>query len=339
MPSDIDAHLAQDNVARIAGGFFLAFILASVLASTLGHIGLSDAETLYQTITSDVWLFRLGLVFALASALLFLMAAWALYVLCGQPTSIWRNCDVAFDSAVGGSGENGSMKIVLVPPLLCSTLAYAPVIDTVWSHGQVSLADTRHDDTIAAMAERILRENAGEFAILGTSMGGYVALEVVRQAPDRVTALALVSTSARADTTEQVKARSSQSALVEDGHFDALVDAAFPGVVAADNEADQALLATWRAMTSPVGPGAFLRQQRAVVQRADLRSMLPSITCPTVIIHGAADRLIPLADAAETATAMPAATFAVIAGAGHFLFHERPAAARDAVDTWLESAE
>lgn len=74
-------HLSQDKLARIAGGFFLAFILASVLASTLGHIGLSDAEELYQTITTDAWLFRLGLVSALASALLFLLAAWGLYVL------------------------------------------------------------------------------------------------------------------------------------------------------------------------------------------------------------------------------------------------------------------
>ncbi|GAP55913.1 alpha/Beta hydrolase [Arthrobacter sp. Hiyo6] len=64
------------------------------------------------------------------------------------------------------------MKIVLIPPLLCSPLAYAPVLDTVWTRGQVTLADTRHDDTIAAMAERILRENAGDIAVLGTSMEG-----------------------------------------------------------------------------------------------------------------------------------------------------------------------
>ena len=92
-------------------------------------------------------------------------------------------------------------------------------------------------------------------------------------------------------------------------------------------------------MTAPIGPGAFLRQQRAVVQRADLRSMLPSITCSTAIIHGASDRLIPLDAAEETAAAMPAATFTIIEGAGHFLFHERPAAARDAVDTWLDSSK
>lgn len=231
-----------------------------------------------------------------------------------------------------------NVKIVLIPPLLCTPLAYAPVLDTVWTRGQVTLADTRHDDTIAAMAARILRENVGDISVLGTSMGGYVALEVIRQSPDRVTALALVSTSARADSTEQIQARARQSALVEDGHFDALVDAAFPGVVAAGNESDEALLATWRSMTTPVGAEAFLRQQQAVVQRADLRAILPSIACPTAIIHGAQDRLIPLNAAEEIAEALPAARFTVVEGAGHFLFHEQPAAARDAVSAWLESA-
>lgn len=212
------------------------------------------------------------------------------------------------------------------------------MLDTVWTRGQVTLADTRHDDTIAAMAERILRENAGDIAVLGTSMGGYVALEVIRQAPDRVTALALVSTSARADTTEQIQSRARQSALVENGHFGALVDAAFPGVVAPDNESDEALLATWRSVTTPVGADAFLRQQQAIVQRADLRSILPSIACPTAIIHGSRDRLIPISAAEEMAAAMPAAQFTVVEGAGHFLFHEQPTAARDAVNAWLESA-
>jgi len=231
------------------------------------------------------------------------------------------------------------MKIVLIPPLLCSPLAYAPVIDTVWKHGQVTLADTRHDDTIAAMAERILRENVGEIAVLGTSMGGYVALEVVRQAPHRVAGLALVSTTARADSAEQVQARERQSSLVEDGQFGALVDAAFAGVVAAGHESDQTLLATWRAMTTPVGADAFLRQQRAVIQRDDLRALLPSIGCPTAIIHGAADRLIPLHAAEETAAALPSATFTVIEGAGHFLFHEQPTVACAAIDGWLSTLQ
>ena len=230
------------------------------------------------------------------------------------------------------------MKTVLIPPLLCSPLAYAPVLDAVWTRGQVTVADTRRDDTIAAMAQRILRENAGDIAVLGTSMGGYVALEVIRQAPGRVTALALVSTSARADTTEQIQARGRQSALVEEGPFNALIDAAFPGVVASGNELNDALLATWRAMTTPVGADAFLRQQQAVVQRADLRSILPSVVCPTAVIHGAQDRLIPLTAAEEMAAAMPTARFTVVDGAGHLLLHEQPDAARAAINAWLESA-
>lgn len=230
------------------------------------------------------------------------------------------------------------MKTVLIPPLLCSPLAYAPVLDAAWTRGQVTVADTRHDDTIEAMAQRILRENTGDIAVLGTSMGGYVALEIIRQAPGRVTALALVSTSARADTAEQIQARARQSALVEDGQFNALIDAAFPGVVAAGNELDDALLATWRAMTTPIGADAFLRQQQAVVQRADLRSLLPSIDCPTAVIHGAQDRLIPLAAAEEMASAMPSASFTVLDGAGHLVFHEQPDAARAAINAWLESA-
>ncbi|SDZ32088.1 alpha/beta hydrolase [Herbiconiux ginsengi] len=228
------------------------------------------------------------------------------------------------------------MKSVIVPPLLCSALVYAPVLDTLWSRGQVTVADTRRDTSIAAMAERILRENDGSFALLGTSLGGYVALEVMRQAPERVTALALVSTSARPDTDEQKAARARQSALVEAGQFTTLIDAAFPGVVAAENESDEALLTTWRDVTTPVGAEAFLRQQQAALGRADLRSILPTITCPTAIIHGAGDRLIPPAAAEESAAAIPAATHTVIDHAGHFLLHEQPAAARAAVAAWLD---
>lgn len=147
-----------------------------------------------------------------------------------------------------------------------------------------------------------------------------------------------MSTSARADTTEQLQVRARQSALVEDGHFDSLVDGAFRGVVAAGNESDDALLATWRSITAPIGADVFLRQQQAVMQRADLRSALASIACPTAIIHGAQDRLIPLDAAEELAAALPSAQFTVVEGAGHFLFHEQPAAARDAVGAWLDRA-
>ena len=228
------------------------------------------------------------------------------------------------------------MQTILVPPLLCSAQTYAPILDAVWSFGAATIADTRSDDTIAAMAARLLGDAPQRFALLGTSMGGYVALEVMRQAPERVASLALVSTSARADTPEQIDARRRQSLLVEQGHFDALVDAAFAGVVAARNESDPALLDKWRATAAAVGPEVFLRQQRATMARTDLRDLLPSISCPTTIIHGADDRLIPIEMGRELAATIPGAELVVIEGAGHFAFTEQPVAGVAAVTRFLE---
>jgi hypothetical protein len=81
MPTGTIDHLAPDKVARIAGGFYLAFVLASVLAGVLGHIGMGGVDQVYQSIVTHTWSFRLALVVALISAFLFLMAAWGLYVL------------------------------------------------------------------------------------------------------------------------------------------------------------------------------------------------------------------------------------------------------------------
>jgi pimeloyl-ACP methyl ester carboxylesterase len=235
-------------------------------------------------------------------------------------------------------GSVDPVETILIPPLLCSSRVYGPVLDTVWSHGSVTIADTLHDDTLAGMAGRLLAGAPERFALLGTSMGGYVALEVMRQAPQRVAALALVSTSARADSPEQLSARRRQSQLVEEGRFDGLVDAAFRGVVAERNESDPELLRVWRGMAATVGPQGFLRQQAAVMARADSRDLLAGVACPTVVIHGAEDRLIPVTAGAELAAGIPGASLHLIEEAGHFLLLERPDAAAAAVDEFLAAA-
>lgn len=229
------------------------------------------------------------------------------------------------------------METVLVPPLLCSARVYESVLDTVWAHGSVTVADTLRDDLIAAMAARILSNAPARFALLGTSMGGYIALEMMRQAPERVAGLALVSTSARADSAEQLAARRRQSQMVEEGHFDALVDAAFPAVVAERNESDLDLLRAWRRMATAVGPEGFLRQQAATMARSDSRDLLAGISCPTVVIHGAEDRLIPVAAAEEIEAAVPGATLRLVAQAGHFLLLEQPRTAAALVDEFLST--
>lgn len=230
------------------------------------------------------------------------------------------------------------MNTVMIPGLACSARLYEPVLSDVWAHGPVTIADTRRDDTIPAMAERLLRGAPERFALAGLSMGGYVALEVVRQAPERVQALALLCTSARPDTPEQSAARREQIALARAGRLEELVDLAFPVLVDAAHQDRADLRAVGRQMAMEVGPEAFCAQQEAIIQRADARPLLTSIAVPAAVIHGAGDQLIPVEAARESAAALPDADLTVIDGAGHMAMHERTDAVRAALLAWLERA-
>lgn len=216
------------------------------------------------------------------------------------------------------------MHTVLVPPLLCSGDFYRDLVAAVWTFGAVTIADTRRDASLAGMARRLLDSSPEHFTLVGTSMGGYVALEVIRQAPERVQGLVLISTSARPDSPDQVAARRSQATVVESGRFDALVDAVFPALVAAGHEDDTALLAQWRETAHQVGPEAFLTQQVATMNRLDSRPLLTDVACPALVIHGMGDRLIAPSEGRELAELMPNAQLELIPDAGHFVLKEQP---------------
>lgn len=229
------------------------------------------------------------------------------------------------------TAELEPVHTVLVPPLLCSARFYGDVIPSAWRAGSVTVADTTHDDSIAGMAQRLLDAAPDRFVLLGTSMGGYVALEVLRQAPERVRGLVLISTSARPDSDEQAAVRARQVQAVESGGFEELVDAVFPVLVAPDHEGDRALLDEWRATAAEVGPAAYVVQQRATVARRDARAVLAGVRCATLVLHGTEDRLISPADAREMADLVPESELELIAGTGHFLLREEPALVADRV--------
>jgi pimeloyl-ACP methyl ester carboxylesterase len=231
-----------------------------------------------------------------------------------------------------------TVATVFVPGLLCSPRLYEPVLSAAWAHGPVTVADTRHDRTISDMASRLLSGAPRQFAVVGLSMGGYVALEVLRQAPDRVLAAALMSTSARPDTPEQRAARSGQVAAVRAGGFEELVAAAFPAVVGADSEHDAALRERWSAMADDVGPRAFERQQQATGGRIDQRPLLASVTCPTLVLHGTGDRLIPVEHGRELASGIPGARLELLDGCGHSPTWERPVESAAALAGLLRNA-
>src|ERR1044072_4734708 len=121
-----------------------------------------------------------------------------------------------------------SLPIVLVPGLNCSPRLYAPQMPALWRRGPVTVADHPRDDTMAAIARRILEAAPPRFALAGLSMGGYIALEIMRQAADRVVKLALLDTGSRADTPEATAKRHVNIGLAQSGRFEEVIDPQFP---------------------------------------------------------------------------------------------------------------
>jgi pimeloyl-ACP methyl ester carboxylesterase len=190
---------------------------------------------------------------------------------------------------------------------------------------------------MAAIAGRILAAAPPRFALAGLSMGGYVALEIVRQAPDRVTRLALLDTGARADTPEATAKRHANIALAEAGRFIDVIDPQFPLYVHPSRANDHALKADYLAMCHDVGPKAYVRQQKAIMARVDSRPLLSTIRCPTLVLVGAEDAATPLILSEEMAAGISGAQLVTVADCGHLSTIERPEAVTDALIAWMRA--
>jgi pimeloyl-ACP methyl ester carboxylesterase len=166
-------------------------------------------------------------------------------------------------------------------------------------------------------------------------MGGYVAFEILRQAPERVARVALLDTAARADTPEASAARRLQMDLAVSGRFTEVIDALFARVVHPNRREDAGLHELMRLMGSEVGVDGYLRQQTANMTRSDSRATLSAIRCPTLVLVGDSDQLTPPERAAEIADGIPGARLVVVPDCGHFSTLERPQAVADALRAWL----
>jgi pimeloyl-ACP methyl ester carboxylesterase len=229
------------------------------------------------------------------------------------------------------------LPVVLIPGLLASARLYAQQIPALWRTGSVTVADHTHDDNMPAMARRILRDAPPHFSLVGLSMGGYAAFEIMRQAPARVARLALLDTSAQPDTPEASAARRTQMALAEQGHFAQVLDAFFPRLVHPMRRADPLLRAVFDEMAADVGVDGYLRQQAANIGRADSRPTLAGIRCPTLVLVGEQDELTPPERALEIANGIAGARLVRLPDCGHLSPLERAHAVTRALLEWLGS--
>ena len=229
--------------------------------------------------------------------------------------------------------------LVLIPGLLCDERLFATQRGVLEAAGvAASVADVTRDESVADMARSVLTAAApGRFALAGLSLGGYVALEVVRQAPDRVSRLALLDTQARADTEEAKARRRGLMELAERGEFRGVTSRLLPLLVHADRLGDAALTGTVQAMAEAVGRDAFLRQQRAIMGRPDSRPSLAEVAVPTLVLAGREDAITPPELQHEMAAAVPRATLVLLPLCGHLSTLERPDAVTRQLLAWLET--
>jgi pimeloyl-ACP methyl ester carboxylesterase len=213
----------------------------------------------------------------------------------------------------------------LVPGLLCSPRLYADQIPPLWRLGPVTIADHTRDDSVGAMARRILSSAPPQFALVGLSMGGYISFEILRQAPQRVTKLVLLDTTSRPDLREQSEARRAQIELARSGRLREVCDAAFPRLVHPKHRSDHRIRQVMQRMADEVGVEGFAHQQAANIARPDSHPDLGAIHCPTLVLVGDSDELTPPERAAEIVNGIADARLVVVPESGHSTPLEQPA--------------
>jgi pimeloyl-ACP methyl ester carboxylesterase len=227
-----------------------------------------------------------------------------------------------------------NLPLLLVPGLLCSARLYAAQIAALWPHGQVTVADHRRDDTMAA---RILKDAPPHFALAGLSMGGYIAFAMMRLAPERIAKLALLDTSARPDSPEAKGGREKFIAMAQAGKLHDVVETLTPKFLHRNQVKDESLKKIVREMAHDTGPDAFVRQQKAIMSRPDSRPLLSEIGCPTLVLVGEGDELTPPELAREIAADILGSTLAVIPDCGHLSTIEKPDAVNAVMSNWLSA--
>ena len=227
------------------------------------------------------------------------------------------------------------IPLALVPGLLCDAALWRAQAEALSDIADCRVVDVMTHDSTVEMAGAVLEMMPGRFAIAGFSLGGFVAFEVIRRAPQRVGLLALLGTRARLDAPEATARRRALIARAEKGDFEGVIQQLLKVCIHQERQNDAALVRELTAMMDRCGPEVFVRQQAAIMGRADGLSTLAEIACPTLVLGGRQDALSPLEHQEEMAHGIADADLVVVEECGHFAPMERPEAVTAALRDWL----
>lgn len=225
------------------------------------------------------------------------------------------------------------LSLLLLPGLLCDQRLWAQQMAALNDLADVRCADLTQDDTVECMASRVLTAAPERFALVGLSMGGLVAFEIMRQAPQRVTHLGLFNTNHRAFTSEQSENYRMFIEMANTGRFDDITGTHLLPLLT-HQRAD--LAETIQQMAQAVGKEAFIRQAQATMSRPDSTDTLKQVRCPTRILTGRHDALCSLDWHREMAALVPDSELVIVENCGHLSSLEQPQAVSATMRNWLQ---
>ena len=230
-------------------------------------------------------------------------------------------------------------RLLLLPGLAADAAMWADQLPVMPAALQPAVVDVHFRfDTIEEMASALLRENPDELILCGASMGGMLAMETTRQAPERIRGLALLGTSARPETEAMRALRESAIVLFEQGRMREVLQPNVPLAFHPKQAADPEMVQAYFDLVMRAGAEQLVKQNRAVMARPDARLHLPSLRCPVLVMCGDADQLAPPECSREIAQLVPAAELLMVPECGHMLTMEKPALVNAALLDWLEAS-
>jgi len=219
---------------------------------------------------------------------------------------------------------NGIYPIVLLPGTLCNERMWSDQKKVLSNYTDVFIGDLSKCSSISSMAESVLKESPKYFNLAGLSMGGMVAIEIMKQSPERIKKLALLDTNPYLPTKEQISNWEYFISLSEAGRFREVTENHLIKNLLSQNNSDETLKSTIIKMSDEIGKEAMIKQMNALMQRPDLTVELPNIQVPTKVIVGKEDTVCPVEMSEYIVSEIPESTLEIIEGAGHLSSLEKP---------------
>ena len=223
--------------------------------------------------------------------------------------------------------------------MMCDSRMWRAQIDALLPYCQIQVGGIDGADNVARIAAQLLAIAPTRFALAGLSMGGILALEMWRQAPERIDRMALLDTNPHADLPQRRELRQKQIDKVRAGELKSVLrEELKPNYLARCNKTNQALLDEVLEMGLQQGETTFVRQSLALRDRPDSTAMLATITCPSLVLCGVEDELCPVAVHESMAKVISNSSLQVLPDCGHLSTMEQPEAVSAALLEWLRAA-